>query len=127
MHRPLCDVGKQRRTNRRSRVETERDAGLEVGGSQLVLSDVMGRSGRAMIQALIAGETDPAKLAALAHPKVRASPARLREALRGRVKRHHRFLLDLHLQQIDALDAASARLIGRSMPGSPPFVTPSSS
>jgi len=75
-----------------------------------VLSDVMGRSGRAMIQALIAGETDPAKLAALAHPKVRAPQARLREALRGRVKRHHRFLLDLHLQQIDALDAGIAAI-----------------
>jgi len=85
-----------------------------------VLSDVMGRSGRAMIQALIPtgqarglkahGETDPAKLAALAHPKVRAPQARLREALRGRVKRHHRFLLDLHLQQIDALDAGIAAI-----------------
>ena len=47
-----------------------------------VLSDVMGRSGRAIIQALIDGETDPAKLAALAHWKVRASAATLREALR---------------------------------------------
>ena len=75
-----------------------------------VLSDVMGRSGRAMIQALIAGETDPAKLAALAHPKVRAPQARLREALRGRVKRHHRFLLGLHLQQIEALDAGIATI-----------------
>src|SRR6516162_3963198 len=55
-----------------------------------VLSDVMGRSGRAMIQALIDGETDPAKLAALAHWKVRASAATLREALHGRIKRHHR-------------------------------------
>jgi len=73
-----------------------------------VLSDVMGRSGRAMIEALIDGETDPAKLAALAHPKVRASAATLREALRGRVKRQHRFLLRLHLQQIDALDAGIA-------------------
>ena len=62
------------------------------------------------IQALIAGETDPAKLAALAHPKVRAPQARLREALRGRVKRHHRFLLGLHLQQIEALDAGIAAI-----------------
>lgn len=75
-----------------------------------VLSDVMGRSGRAIIQALIDGETDPAKLAALAHWKVRASAATLREALRGRIKRHHRFLLQLHMQQIDALDAAVAEL-----------------
>src|SRR5438128_11681258 len=77
---------------------------------ETVLSDVMGRSGRAMIQALIDGETDPAKLAALAHWKVRASAATLREALRGRIKRHHRFLLQLHMQQIDALDAAIAEL-----------------
>jgi transposase len=75
-----------------------------------VLSDVMGCSGRAMIQALINGETDPAKLAALAHWKVRASATTLREALHGRVKRHHRFLLRLHLQQIDALDAAIAEI-----------------
>ena len=75
-----------------------------------VLSDVMGRSGRAIIQALIDGETDPAKLAALAHWKVRATAATLREALRGRIKRHHRFLLQLHMQQIDALDAAVAEL-----------------
>jgi len=75
-----------------------------------VLSDVMGRSGRAMIRAMIDGETDAAKLAALAHSKVRASEATLREALHGRIKRHHRFLLRLHLQQIDALDAAIAEI-----------------
>jgi transposase len=51
-----------------------------------VLSDVMGRSGRAMIQALIDGESDPIKLAALAHWKVRASAATLREALQGRTE-----------------------------------------
>jgi len=49
-----------------------------------VLSDVMGHSGRAIIQALIDGETDPAQLATLAHWKVRAPAATLREALRGR-------------------------------------------
>src|SRR5439155_9811868 len=65
---------------------------------------------RAMIQALIAGETDPAKLAALAHPKVRAPQARLRDAWRGRVKRHPCLLLGLHLQQIAALDAGIAAI-----------------
>jgi transposase len=75
-----------------------------------VLSDVMGHSGRAIIQALIDGETDPAKLATLAHWKVRASAATLREALRGRIKRHHRFLLQLHMQQINALEAGIAEL-----------------
>jgi transposase len=75
-----------------------------------VLSDVMGHSGRAIIQALIHGETDPAKLATLAHWKVRASAATLREALRGRIKRHHRFLLQLHMQQINALEAGIAEI-----------------
>src|SRR5262245_484695 len=75
-----------------------------------VLSDVMGHSGRAIIQALIDGETDPAKLATLAHWKVRALAATLREALRGRIKRHHRFLLQLHMQQINALETGIAAL-----------------
>jgi hypothetical protein len=56
-----------------------------------------------MIEALIAGETNPAKLASLADRRVKASPEELREALRGRVTKHHRFLLRLHLNQIDAL------------------------
>ena len=85
-----------------------------------VLSDVMGRSGRAMLQALIDGETDPAALAALAHRKVRAPEATLREALSGRVKRHHRFLLRLHLQQIDALEASVAE-IDQEVAGAQPW------
>ena len=87
--------------------KTLEEANLKI---ESVLSDVMGRSGRAMIQALIDGESDPAKLAALAHWKVRASAATLREALHGRIKRHHRFLLRLHLKQVDALDAAIAEI-----------------
>ena len=69
-----------------------------------VLSDVLGRSGRAMLDALVAGESDPNRLAALAHPAVKASQETLREALRGRVSGQHRFLLALHLGQIDAID-----------------------
>jgi hypothetical protein len=68
----------------------------------------MGKSGRAMIEALIAGETNPAKLASLASRRVKASPEELREVLRGHVTKHHRFLLRLHLNQIDTLDAAMA-------------------
>jgi transposase len=59
-----------------------------------------------MIEALIAGESDPNALAALAHRRIKASPAELEAALRGRVTEHHRFMLRLHLQHIDALDAA---------------------
>ena len=75
-----------------------------------VISDVIGASGRAMIEALIAGETNPLRLASLASSRIKASPAVLEEALRGRVRRHHRFLLRLHLQQIDALDRAIAEI-----------------
>jgi len=75
-----------------------------------VISDVIGTSGRAMIEALIAGETGPMRLASLASSRIKASPAVLAEALRGRVTRHHRFLLRLHLQQIDALDRAIAEI-----------------
>jgi transposase len=57
-----------------------------------------------MIEALIAGETNPAKLASLADRRVKASPEKLREALHGRVTTHHRFMLRLHLNQIDALE-----------------------
>src|SRR3954447_8877313 len=56
------------------------------------------------------GEDDPAKLVALAHPRLSATPERLREALRGRVTAHHRFLLRLHLDQVDALEAAGGRI-----------------
>jgi transposase len=75
-----------------------------------VIADIMGVSGRAMIEALIAGETDPAKIAGLAHRQLRSPRDELQEALRGRVTRHHRFMLRLHLQQIDALDAVIAEI-----------------
>jgi transposase len=75
-----------------------------------VISDIMGASGRAMIEALIAGESDPLRLAGLASSRIKASPALLSEALRGRVTRHHRFLLRLHLQQIASLDRAIAEI-----------------
>jgi hypothetical protein len=49
-------------------------------------------SGRAMVEALIAGESDPAKLARLANYRLKTSQEKLREALRGRITNHHRFL-----------------------------------
>ena len=63
-----------------------------------------------MIEALIAGTTGPDELAALAHRRIEAPAETLREALRGRVTKHHRFLLRLHLQQIDTFDAAIAEI-----------------
>jgi transposase len=82
---------------------TLEDANIKLDSA---ISDVTGVSGRAMIQALIDGETDPARLAELAHRRLRATLETLREALRGRVTKHHRFLLALHIKQIDVLDEA---------------------
>jgi transposase len=87
--------------------KTLEDANIKLDS---VISDVTGLSGRAMIEALIAGESDPAKLAALAHRRLQASPAELQAALHGRVTSHHRFMLQIHLQQIDALSAAIAQI-----------------
>ena len=77
------------------------DANLKIDAE---LTDMLGKSGRAILDALVAGETDPVRLAALAHRNVKSPQAKLAEALRGRVTPHHRFLLKLHLQQIDGLD-----------------------
>ncbi|HLK36299.1 MAG TPA: IS110 family transposase [Polyangiaceae bacterium] len=79
------------------------DANLKVAS---VLSNIVGRSGRAMLDALIAGETDPERLADLAQGTARKKRPQLVEALRGRITPHHRAMLKLHLQVIDALQAA---------------------
>ena len=78
--------------------------------------DIMGVSGRRMIEAMIAGERDPHRLAALADRGIKAAPKALYDALHGRLREHHRFLLKLHLQQWDALDAA-IRQIDRQVAG----------
>jgi transposase len=83
--------------------KTLEDANLKLDS---VISNVVGVSGRRMIEALVAGESDPATLASLADRRIKAPPEVLCEALRGRVTRHHRFLLGLHLGHIDAIDQA---------------------
>jgi transposase len=87
--------------------KTLEDANIKLDS---VITDIIGVSGRKMIEALIAGERDPAKLASLADRRLKASQQTLRQVLRGRVTAQHRFLLRLHLDQIDALDAAIARI-----------------
>ena len=79
------------------------DANIKVSS---VLSNVLGRSGRAMLDAIIAGEQDPERLAQLAQGTARKKHAQLVEALRGRVTPHHRGMLKLHLDVIAALEAA---------------------
>ncbi len=76
------------------------DANLKLGS---VLSDVLGRSGLAMLEAIIQGEADPEKLADLAQGNARKKRGELVEALRGRVSAHHRTMLKFHLDVIRAL------------------------
>jgi transposase len=92
------------RTSHTLRIQkTLEDANIKLDS---VISNIIGLSGRRMIEALVAGESDPATLAGLADRRIKATPAELCEALRGRVTKHHRFLLALHLGHIDAIDAA---------------------
>ena len=96
------------RTSHVQRIQkTLEDANIKLDS---VISDILGLSGRRMIEALIAGETDPNALAALAHRRIKASPADLEAALRGRVTDHHRFMLRLLLQHTDAIDAAITQI-----------------
>lgn len=73
------------------------------------ISDIRGQSGRAILRALIAGETDPERLIALTRG-LKASHGQLVDALQGRVTAHHRFMLQLHLTQIEAIEAGLTAL-----------------
>lgn len=85
------------------------DANLKLAG---VATDVMGKSGRVMLEAILAGATDPEQLAELAKGRLRNKLPQLKQALNGRVRAHHRFLLVEQLSHIDYLDEAIGRLSG---------------
>jgi transposase len=80
-------------------------ANLKITG---LISDLLGVSGRAILRALIAGETDPVRLADLARGTLKNKRAALIDALTGRVTPHQRRLLKLHLTVIEQLEAAVA-------------------
>ena len=75
-----------------------------------VVTDILGVSGRAILAALIAGETDPERLADCTTGRLKASRADLVAAVHGRVTAHHRFLLELHLAQVDTLTATVQKI-----------------
>jgi len=87
------------------------DAGIKLSA---VASDIVGVSGRAMLEALIAGDRDPAALADLAKRRMRVKIPELTEALQGRFGAHHAFLARVHLDLIDqhtqAIDQLTARI-----------------
>jgi transposase len=75
-----------------------------------VASDVLGTSGRAMLEALVGGADDPGALAELARGRLRDKREALQRALAGRFGPHQRFLVAQQLAHIDALDEQLARL-----------------
>lgn len=83
------------------------DAGIKLAS---VATDVLGVSGRAMIEALLQGQTDAGALADLARGRLRRKLPALREALQGRFRGHHAFLLTQILAKVDFLEDAIERL-----------------
>jgi len=85
---------------------------LEDTGIKLdcVASDILGVSGRAMLDALVAGTTDPEILAELARGRLRAKIPALREALEGRFEAHHALVIGAILAHLDFLDEQIDRL-----------------
>ena len=105
--RELRDLTRHRKSLIRDRVKAINRVHklLETANIKLasVVTDVMGVSGRAMLNALVAGETDPRRLATLARGSLIPKVAQLAEALRGRFTAHHAFLLGQILTQVDQL------------------------
>jgi transposase len=85
------------------------DAGIKLSS---VATDALGASGRAMIDALLAGQRDPLQLAALAKGKLRAKEPALQKALLGRFRTHHAFMLKALLAHLDFLDMSISAISG---------------
>lgn len=107
--RALRDLTRYRKSVIEERArETQRlhkvleDAGVKLSS---VASSVLTKSGRAMIDALVAGERDPEVLADMAKGRMRSKIARLEQALAGRFNEHHALLCQAMLARIDQADA----------------------
>ena len=109
----------QDRTREAQRVEKVlEDTGIKLSA---VVSSVLTKSARAMIDALIAGERDPEVLAELAQGRMRSKLGELTLALRGRFRDHHALLLGVHLAHIDQLDQHIATIDARVEARTAPF------
>jgi transposase len=122
--RELRDLTRQRVQLVRQKVQvsnriqkTLEDANIKLAS---VASDVLGKSGRAMIRAIVSGEGDPVVLAELARCRLREKIPQLQEALLGEVTAHHRFLLGMLLEQVEFLEGQIDRLGARIAEVLPP-------
>jgi transposase len=88
------------------RLQNQLEALLEEARIKLtsVISDLLGVSGRRILQALAEGETDPSKLAELGDDRLKCSQEELVDALQGRPEPVHRELLKLYLERVQLLD-----------------------
>jgi transposase len=129
--RALRDLTRQRThlTQERASVVNRMQKVLEWANIKLasVVSDITGVSARAMLEALVAGQTDVTALAELAKGRLRSKQAELEQALRGSLQPHHAFMLAQHLalidvfdEQIAAFDARIDEAIEQTRGGPPP-------
>jgi transposase len=124
--RELRDLTRHRRTlvEERTRVVQRLEKVLQDAGIKLtsVASALLTKSGRAILDALLAGESDPQVLADLARGRLRSKIPALREALAGRFRAgHHGLLVAQMLAHIDFLDAAIAELDTELAAAAEPF------
>ena len=123
--RELRDLTRHRKSLIRDRVTAANRVHklLETADIKLgsVVSDVLGVSGRAMLDALARGETDAERLATLAKGCLIPKVKQLSEALRGRFTAHHAFLLGQLLTQLDQLAALVAACDSRILQVATPF------
>jgi transposase len=114
--RQLRNLTRYRKTQiqERAREVNRLHKALEDAGIKLdcVATDILGKSGRDMLDALVAGETDPDVLADLARRQMRKKIPALREALQGHVDAHHRMWIGAILRHIDFLDEQIEQLTG---------------
>jgi transposase len=106
--RELRDLTRQRSQllGDRARVVNRLQKVLEDGNIKLasVATDITGKSGRAILDALVEGKLSAQQMAELVHKKMEAKKPALAKALEGKVTAHHRFMLRSLLQQVDSLD-----------------------
>jgi transposase len=131
--RDLRDLTRQRTTliHERAAVVNRLQKVLEWANIKLaaVATDVTGKSARSMLEAIVDGQSDATALAELAKGRMRAKREALEQALAGRIRSHHRFMIARHLEHIDFLDEqiatfdtqiAEAITAGALPDGSPP-------
>lgn len=117
-YRAVLVQDRTREANRLHKVLT--DAGIQLAS---VASNVLGKSGRAMLTALVDGTTDPEVLADLAVGKLRRKLPALREALAGRFRKHHALLISHLLAHLDYLDEALEGLTAQIEDALTPFAS----